>query len=290
MTIPSSPDLAERLEPQLMTFGELTPQITSALRKHNFHFYADTVERAAQRIRTLVGEKPTDDVIGIVAQALYDVENTARLSEHPEEVPAYRHKAEGLIRWITILGGNVAANTPTPPPEGVELDLATMLAALDAAAQVNDELAELGENRSGTLYRQAASSLRIQKARAEDYAETVLEISEALGCQATRHEPVSRVRDTLAKLTAAEARADRADHANEAAASFNQELTTALTAANSRIAELATDVVALAEHCGELADLSDGPCEAEVLCGAYACEQVGCIKLKADNARTTGAG
>jgi len=56
-------------------------------------------------------------------------------------------------------------------------------------------------------------------------------------------------------------------------------------AAEAQVASLADDVVALAEHCGELANLSDGPCPSEGLCGEYACEQIGCIKDKADRAR-----
>jgi hypothetical protein len=47
----------------------------------------------------------------------------------------------------------------------------------------------------------------------------------------------------------------------------------------------AWDAVALAEYCGELSGMGDGPCPYDELCGEYVCDQVGCIKDKADRAR-----
>jgi hypothetical protein len=41
---------------------------------------------------------------GAVATALYDTFNTARLSEHPEEVEAYRHHALTFDRWLRAHG------------------------------------------------------------------------------------------------------------------------------------------------------------------------------------------
>jgi hypothetical protein len=49
---------------------------------------------------------------------------------------------------------------------------------------------------------------------------------------------------------------------------------------------VAESALAFAQQTAELAGMIDGPCPAEVLCGAQCCEDVGCIKLKADMART----
>lgn len=61
-----------------------------------------------------------DTILGIVTQALWDIENTSRLSEHPEMVETYRHKARELIEWITRLGGQITLSAaPSPPLQGL---------------------------------------------------------------------------------------------------------------------------------------------------------------------------
>lgn len=40
------------------------------------------------------------DPHGYLTTALYDAENTARLSEHPDDVPAYRAKAAAIWHWL----------------------------------------------------------------------------------------------------------------------------------------------------------------------------------------------
>ncbi len=54
-------------------------------------------------------EKLTDDEKrrAVVATAIFDALNTARLSEHPEEAEEYGQYADGFILWLKVAGYRV---------------------------------------------------------------------------------------------------------------------------------------------------------------------------------------
>ena len=59
---------------------------------------ADTWNGPPEKL-TLELRATSDDALTILTTALYDAENTSRLSEHPEDVPAYRpHHAPLILR------------------------------------------------------------------------------------------------------------------------------------------------------------------------------------------------
>lgn len=58
----------------------------------------------------------------------------------------------------------------------------------------------------------------------------------------------------------------------------------------SNLMDVCDDLISVAEELGAHFEMTDGPCASEALCGAWICENTGCIKDKADRARKVLAG
>jgi len=48
----------------------------------------------------------------LLASAIYDSENTARLQEHPEELEAYLTRSRALLHHMRVLGLSVTLDKP----------------------------------------------------------------------------------------------------------------------------------------------------------------------------------
>ena len=101
---------------------------------------------AALASRADAGEPEVSDLHGAVATAIYDAFHTARLSEHPEDVDAYRRYAASFRHWLKVQGYEVAplrdrilAALRSPREKALRNE------ALEEAAKVADDHAKARE-------------------------------------------------------------------------------------------------------------------------------------------------
>lgn len=58
----------------------------------------------------MAGAAETDDMLGAVAESLYDIDGTGRLRETPSDVEAYRERAASFLGWLERRGFTVTGS------------------------------------------------------------------------------------------------------------------------------------------------------------------------------------